>query len=138
SDGTLGRIFGGPGKTSIRLAGGMFYTAVQDQTLYWILGTEPFGEYWGSPGPVLFERPFIPRATGQSQGNPFPFIIPVPGSAAAKNFDFSPYYPLSSTLGYAVDNKLPYPFDYNLTILRQLSSSMVLSLGYVGTLGRKL
>ena len=116
SDGTLGRIFGGPGKTSIRLAGGMFYTAVQDQTLYWILGTEPFGEYWGSPGPVLFEKPFTTRATGQSQGNPFPFIIPVPGSAAAKNFDFSPYYPLNSTLGYAVDNKLPYAFDYNLTI----------------------
>jgi hypothetical protein len=138
SDGFLGKIFGGPGKTSIRLAGGEFYTAVQDETLYWILGTVPFGEYWGSAAPPLFEQPFTTRSTGQTQGNPFPFIIPAPGSAAAKNFNFSQYYPLSSTLGYATDNKLPYAFDYNLTIQRQLTRTVVLSLGYVGTLGRRL
>ncbi|MGO8788555.1 MAG: TonB-dependent receptor, partial [Terriglobia bacterium] len=138
SDGILGKIFGGPGKTSIRLAGGIFYTAVQDETLYWILGTVPFGEYWGSAAPPLFEEPFTTRSTGQSQGNPFPFVIPAPGSAAAKNFNFSAYYPLSSTLGYATDNKLPYGMDYNFTVQRQLSSTLVLSLGYVGTLGRKL
>jgi len=138
SEGVLGKILGGPGKTSIRLAGGMFYTAIQDQTLYWELGTVPFGEYWGSAAPPMFESPFTTRSTGQSQGHPFPFVIPAPGSAAAKNFDFSAYYPLSSTLGYATDNALPYAMDYNLTIQRQLSGSMVLSLGYVGTLGRKL
>jgi len=138
SDGLLGKIFGGPGKTSIRLAGGEFYTAIQDQTLYWILGTVPFGEYWGSSGPPQFELPFRTRSTGQSQGHPFPFVIPAPGSAAAKNFDFSYYLPLYSTLGYATDNALPYGIDYNLTIQRQLTGSTVLSLGYVGTLGRKL
>jgi len=138
SGGALGKIFGGPGKTSIRLAGGQFFTAIQDQTLYWILGTVPFGEYWGSAAPPLFESPFTTRSTGQSQGHPFPFVIPAPGSAAAKNFDFSYYYPLSSTLGYATDNALPYAFDYNLTVQRELSRTMVLSLGYVGTLGRKL
>ena len=138
SQGILGKIFGGPGKTSIRLAAGQFYTAIQDQTLYWILGTVPFGEYWGSAAPPLFELPFTTRSTGQSQGHPFPFVIPAPGSAAAKNFDFSYYYPLSSTLGYATDNALPYGMDYNLTIQRELSRSMVLSLAYVGTLGRKL
>jgi len=138
ADGILGKLFGGPGKTSIRLAGGQFYTAIQDQTLYWELGTVPFGEYWGSAAPPLFESPFTTRSTGQSQGHPFPFVIPAPGSAAAKNFDFSYYYPLSSTLGYATDNALPYGIDYNLTIQRELSKNMVLSLGYVGTLGRKL
>ena len=138
SDGFLGKLLGGPGKTSIRLAGGEFFTAIQDQTLYWILGTVPFGEYWGSAAPPLFETPFTTRSTGQSQGHPFPFVIPVPGSAAAKNFDFSYYYPLSSTLGYATDNALPYGIDYNLTIQRQLSKSTFLSVGYVGTLGRKL
>src|SRR5437879_5592705 len=55
SGGFLGKLFGGPGKTSIRVTSGMFYTAIQDQTLYWILGTVPFGEYWGSPSPTLFE-----------------------------------------------------------------------------------
>jgi hypothetical protein len=46
--------------------------------------------------------------------------------------------PLVSTLGYNTQNELPYGIHYNFTIQRQLSASMVLSLGYVGTLGRKL
>ena len=138
SEGILGKLFGGPGKTSIRVGTGLFYTAIQDQTLYWIIGTVPFGEYWGSPAPPLFEEPFLTRATGQSQGQPFPYVIPAPGSAAAKNFDFSPYLPLVSTLGYEIHNKLPYAMHYNFTVQRQLSGSMVLTLGYVGTLGRHM
>ena len=79
-----------------------------------------------------------PGLPEQSQGQPFPYVIPAPGSAAAKNFNFSPYLPLVSTLGYDTHNKLPYAIHYNFTIQRQLSGSMVLSVGYVGTLGRKL
>ena len=138
SDGFLGKLFGGPGKTSIRLGSGIFYTAIQDQTLYWILGTLPFGEYWASTAPSLFEEPFRTRSTGASQGQPFPYVIPAPGTDAAKNFNFAPYLPLVSVLGYDVHNQLPYGIDYNLTIQRQLSGSMLLSVGYVGTLGRKL
>jgi hypothetical protein len=48
SDGFLGKLIGGPGKTSIRMGTGIFYTAIQDQTLYWIIGTVPFGEYWAA------------------------------------------------------------------------------------------
>lgn len=138
TEGVLGKLFGGPGKTSIRVGSGIFYTAIQDQTLYWILGTVPFGEYWGSPAPPLFEEPFRTRSTGQSQGQPFPYVIPAPGSDAAKNFNFAPYLPLVSTLGYDVRNQLPYAIHYNLTIQRQLTGSMVFSAGYVGTLGRKM
>jgi hypothetical protein len=138
SGGFLKKILGGPGKTSIRAGSGLFYTAIQDQTLYWILGTVPFGEYWGASVPPTFEEPFRTRATGASQGQPFPYVIPAPGSAAAKNYDFSPYLPLVSTLGYEIHNKIPYGVHYNFTIQRQLSGSMVLSLGYVGTLGRHL
>jgi hypothetical protein len=138
SGGFLGKLLGGPGKTSIRVGTGLFYTAIQDQTLYWILGTLPFGEYWASTAPPLFEEPFRTRATGQSQGQVFPYVIPAPGSAAAKSFNFAPYLPLVSTLGFDTHNSLPYGIDYNFTIQRQLSGSMLLSLGYVGTLGRKL
>ncbi|HEY7306032.1 MAG TPA: carboxypeptidase regulatory-like domain-containing protein [Bryobacteraceae bacterium] len=138
SDGFLGKLFGGPGKTSIRASWGMFYTAIQDQTLYWILGTVPFGEYWGSPAPSFFEEPFRTRATGESQGQPFPYVIPTPGTPAANNFDFSPYLPLVSTLGYEIHNKLPYAMHQNFTVQRQLGNSTVLSVGYVGTLGRHM
>jgi hypothetical protein len=65
-------------------------------------------------------------------------VIPAPGSDAAKNFNFSPYLTLVSTLGYETHNKLPYAIHDNLTVQRQLSASMVLSLGYVGTLGRHM
>jgi hypothetical protein len=138
SDGILGKLLGGPGKTSIRISSGMFYTAIQDQTLYWILGTAPFGEYWGSAAPPLFEEPFRSRGSGESQGQKFPFVIPVPGSPEAKNFDFTPYEPFASTLGFWHQNELPYAIHYNLTIQRQLTSSTVMSLGYVGNVGRKL
>jgi hypothetical protein len=138
SGGFFGKLFGGPGKTSIRMGSGIFYTAVQDDTLYWILGTAPFGEYWGAAAPPLLEEPFRTRSTGASQGHPFPFTPPAPGSAEARNFDFSPYLPLVYTLGYATDNALPYGIDYNLTIQRELPGKMVASVGYVGTLGRKL
>ncbi|HVN82704.1 MAG TPA: carboxypeptidase regulatory-like domain-containing protein, partial [Terriglobia bacterium] len=123
SDGFLGKLFGGPGKTSIRIGSGMFYTAIQDQTLYWILGTAPFGEYWGSAAPPLFEEPFRSRADGSSQGQKFPFVIPAPGSPEAKNFDFTAYEPFASTLGYWHQNDLPYGIHYNFTIQRQLTSS---------------
>ncbi|PYV41497.1 MAG: hypothetical protein DMG09_04585 [Acidobacteria bacterium] len=138
SAGLLGKILGGPGKTSIRAGGGIFYTAIQDQTLYWILGTTPFGIYWVSPVPSLFEEPYRTRSTGESQGQKFPYLIPTPGSPESRNLDFSPFLPLSSTLGYKNDNDLPYAIHYNLTIQRQLTRSMILSLGYVGTQGRKL
>jgi hypothetical protein len=65
-------------------------------------------------------------------------VIPAPGSDAAKNFNFAPYLPLVSTLGYDVHNQLPYAIQYNFTIQREIGGSMLLSVGYVGTLGRKM
>lgn len=138
SEGFVGKVFGKPGTTSIRMGSGIFFNAIQDQTLYWIIGTAPFGNYWLAPQPVLFEEPYRTRSTGESQGQRFPFEFPIPGSPQSKNTDFSPFLPLSSTLGYRTDNSLPYGIHFNFTIQRQLSPSMVLSLGYVGTMGRKL
>ncbi len=138
SSGLLKSILGEPGKTSIRFGSGIFYTATQDQTSYWDIGTTPFGEYWASTAPPLFEQPFLSRATGISQGQVFPYIIPAAGSAAAKNFNFAPYLPLVAVTAYKTDNKTPYGVDYNLTLQRELSGSMLLSVGYVGTLGRRL
>lgn len=138
SDGVLAKLLGKAGTTSIRMGAGLFFNAIQDQTLYWIIGTAPFGNYWLAPEPVLFEEPYRTRSTGASQGQRFPFEFPIPGSPESKNTDFSPFIPLSSTLGYKTDNSVPYGIHLNFTIQRQLSPSMVLSLGYVGTMGRKL
>src|SRR6202035_5812945 len=86
SDGVLGKVFGGPGKTSIRAAYGMYYTSVEDLNLFYEVADAPFGLYWTSPDSVLFEEPFRNRVDGgpDGVGQRFPFTIPTPGSPANK------------------------------------------------------
>jgi hypothetical protein len=137
-DGILGKITGGPGKTSIRAAYGIYYTSIEDLNLFYEVGDAPFGLYWVSPEPVTFDEPFRTRANGVSQNQRFPFTFPIPGSPANKTLDYSVYLPISYSPGYSIHNRLPYAEDYNLSIQRELSKSTVLTLAYVGTQGHKL
>ncbi len=138
SEGLLGKLIGGQGKTSIRSGFGLFYNAIQDNTSYWNIGDIPFGEYWQDLAPTELSQPYLTRANGQAQSNPFPFVIPAPGSQAAKDFNFTPDLPLAAVTAYKTDNQMPYGMDYNFTIERELPGSLKLSVGYVGTLGRHL
>ena len=52
-----GKLFGGPGKTSIRASFGMFYTAFEDATGFNAVGDAPFGFWWSSPTAPLFLTP---------------------------------------------------------------------------------
>src|SRR6202043_283651 len=79
TDGILGKLTGGPGKTSIRAAYGIYYTSIEDLNLFYEVGDAPFGLYWVSPQPVMFDQPFLTRADGSSQTQRFPFTFPVPG-----------------------------------------------------------
>ena len=78
-DGVLGKVFGGPGKTSIRASFGMYYTSIEDLNLFYEVGDAPFGLYWVSPEPTMFDEPFRTRSTGASQTQRFPFQFPIPG-----------------------------------------------------------
>jgi len=138
SDGALGKIFGGPGKTSIRAAFGLYYTSVEDLNLFYEVADAPFGLYWTSPISVLMDEPFRIRATGASIGQRFPFTAPVPGAPSNKTLDFSVYEPMNFFPGYGIHNKLPYAEHFNLSIQRELSKSTVLTLAYVGTGGHHL
>jgi hypothetical protein len=138
SDGVLGKVFGGPGKTSIRAAYGIYYTSVEDLNLFYEVADAPFGLYWASPAPVEFDEPFRNRLDGTSQGQRFPFVAPIPGDPNNKNIDFSIYEPMSYFPGYDVHNKLPYAEHFNFSIQRELSRSTVLTLAYVGTEGHRL
>jgi hypothetical protein len=138
SDGVLGKIFGGPGKSSIRAAYGLYYTSVEDLNLFYEVADAPFGLYWTSPVSVLFEEPFRIRANGQSLEQRFPFTAPVPGAPSNQKLDFSVYEPFNFFPGYAIQNKLPYAEHFNLSIQRELSKSTVLTLAYVGTEGHRL
>jgi hypothetical protein len=138
SDGALGKIFGGPGKTSIRAAFGLYYTSVEDLNLFYEVADAPFGLYWTSPVSVLMDEPFVIRATGASIGQRFPFTAPIPGAPSNKTLDFSVYEPFNFFPGYGVHNKLPYAEHFNVNIQRQLDKSTVLTLAYVGTEGHHL
>ena len=142
SQGVLGKIFGGPGKTSIRAAYGLYYTSVEDLNLFYEVADAPFGLYWSSPTPVDFEEPFRNRQAGCGaacgEGQRFPFTIPVPGSPSNKTLDFSIYEPMSYFPGYDIHNRLPYAEHFNFSIQRELSKSTVLTLAYVGTEGHRL
>jgi hypothetical protein len=138
SDGVLSKIFGGPGKSSIRAAYGLYYTSVEDLNLFYEVADAPFGLYWTSPVSVMFNEPFRIRATGQSLGQRFPFTAPVPGAPSNKTLDFSVYEPFNFFPGYDTHNKLPYAEHFNLSIQRELSKSTVLTLAYVGTEGHRL
>jgi len=140
SDGLLGKVFGGPGKTSIRASFGLYYTSVEDLNLFYEVADAPFGLYWTSPGAVDFAEPYRNRLDGgtDGEGQRFPFQHPVPGSPANKTLSFSVYEPMSYFPGYDVHNKLPYAEHFNFSIQRQLSRSTVLTMSYVGTAGHRL
>ena len=138
SEGALGKIFGGPGKTSIRAAFGLYYTSIEDLNLFYEVADAPFGLYWTSPVSVLFEEPFRIRANGAPLGQRFPFTAPVPGAPSNQTLDFSVYEPMNFFPGYNTHNKLSYAEHFNLSIQRQLDKSTVLTLAYVGTEGHHL
>ena len=140
SDGILGKVFGGPGKSSIRASYGLYYTSVEDLNLFYEVADAPFGLYWSNPTPVEFTEPFRNRLDGgtDGEGQRFPFTIPIPGSPANKTLSFAVYEPMSYFPGYDIHNKLPYAEHFNLSIQRELSKSTVLTLSYVGTAGHRL
>ncbi|HZR31752.1 MAG TPA: TonB-dependent receptor [Terriglobales bacterium] len=133
SEGLLGKIFGGPGKTSIRVGGGLYYTAIEDLTLFNEVGDPPFGLFYISPVPVYLEEPYKAR-TSQDPGQRFPFTIPAPGATGI----WGKYLPIATAPTFKTTNKLPYAGHFNLTIQREVARSAVLTVGYVGSVGRHL
>jgi hypothetical protein len=145
TDGLLGSIFGGPGKTSIRAGWGMYYTSVEDLSQFLEVGDPPYGIYWGSVSPPVFESPYLSRNNGQvetvSGGNPFPFVFP-PTNVSAKNpdttFPWENVEPISYGWVFYHKNQLPYSEHYELSVQRQFGASTVLTTSYVGNQGHRL
>jgi hypothetical protein len=138
SDGILGKIFGGPGKSSIRAAYGIYYTSVEDLNLFYEVADAPFGLYWQSPVSVLFDQPFVNRSSGQSLEQRFPYTLPIPGAPSNKTLPFDVFEPINYFPGYNIHNRLPYAEHFNISIQRELTRSTVLTLAYVGTEGHRL
>ena len=139
--GFLGKLIGGPGKTSIRAGFGRFFTTFEGATNFNAIGDAPFGYYYGSPQPPEFATPYVDRGTGFVEGQKFP-SAPPPFNASPQHPDnsinWSQYTPISSSPGFYYKNDVPYAEDYEFSVQRQLNPTTLLSLAYVGTQGHKL
>jgi hypothetical protein len=146
-EGTLGKVLGKPGTTSIRAGWGMFYTAFEGATDFNEIGDAPFGNYTGQYAST-FAAPFTNRAAGTSITNLFP-VAPPPKHFSASNpatgfpyQNLTDFYGAFGTIGsspaFYNGNRLPYAEDYELSIQRQLTSSDLLTVSYVGTQGHRL
>jgi hypothetical protein len=132
TDGFLGKLFGGPGKTSIRAAAGMFYTSFSTSWQGWEAGDAPFSNYYVSPTLIYLEEPFKSRLSGNNPGQRFP----IPPLAPSESF--ASFQPIGGASGYQLTNVTPYAEDFNFTVQREIAKSTVVTLGYVGTRGHHL
>ncbi len=139
-DGLLHRILGAPGKTSIRAGYGLFYSAMEGYAYFYASASPPYGYFYQSPVPPLLSSPFIDRATGHFEGIKFPFTFP-PSNVSPQHpatYDFAQLLPLSGIDFLYPKNRVPYVQNFELSIQRQLGTSTVLTISYVGTTGREL
>jgi hypothetical protein len=143
-NGLLGSLFGGPGKSSIRLGAGISYDNIGQVIA---LDSDANGSPGTSTAEINNSQQFTlataPRFSGSCtvtgcSGLPAagpPFFSP----PTAAKFPFTPA-PTVSLTGFAVDPHLRTPYAIHLTasVQRQLSKSVVFDVTYVGTLGRRL
>jgi carboxypeptidase family protein/TonB-dependent receptor-like protein len=141
SSGLVGKLFGGPGRTSIRLGGGIYYTSVEDLSQFLEVGDPPYGLFYGSAQPPLLEAPYLVRSTGASVGQRFPFPFP-PTNVSASNpdttFPWPQVEPISFGFSFDHRNKLPYSEHYEFSLQRQIGTNTVVTASYVGNQGHRL
>jgi hypothetical protein len=142
TDGFLGKILGGPGKSSIRAAYGMFYSAIEDATGFVEVGDAPYGLYFSDPVPTLLSSPFVERDDNTPQlPIKFPFSFP-PFNSSPKNpdtnFNWGQATPIAGSDYFYPYNKIPVVQQFEFSLQRQIGASTVVTASYVGSVGRHL
>ncbi|MDP8988867.1 MAG: TonB-dependent receptor [Acidobacteriota bacterium] len=136
ANGILGKILGGPGKTSLRAGYGMFYSVIQGNTIAIDEPQPPYGLSYTSPAPPLFATPFVSAADGAVHAQPFPLTFP-PLNASVNhpnaNIDYSAYLPQAGMTAPYRGNTYPYNENYFFSLERQFGANTLLSLSYVGS-----
>ncbi len=133
-DGFFGKLFGGPGKTSIRSGFGIFYNPVEQLVLEQFSAEPPFG---GSTFlfNTLFNTPFLGQDGATQYPNPFNGILNPPRNQPV---DWSLFRPIL-LFGQAPKNlRSQYAEQYNFGITRDLGKEMALTVSYVGRQGHRL
>jgi hypothetical protein len=140
-DTLLGKILGGPSKTSLRAGFGMYYTSIEALTIGVLAANAPYGTTYSSPAPPLFSNPFVTASSGQNLGQYFPVTFAPLNSSSShpdSSLDWSQYVPISGIPAYPVNNRIPYTEQYMFSIERQLSDNTVFGASYVGNQSHRL
>jgi len=133
SDGPLAKLFGSNGKTSIRAGWGLFYNPIEELVLAQFGAEPPFGGS-SSLSDVFFNTPFVNQGDFQTP-NPFGGIItPTKGQPT----DLSLFRPILLFGEFQPHLRSQYTSQYNLTVQRELSNSLMFQIGYVGSEGHRL
>jgi len=141
TSGFLGKLSGGPGKSSIRAGYGIFYNPIEQLVLEQFSGEPPFGGST-SLSNTLFNLPFEAQSGGAPFPNPYSGVIQqtpqtpcasdTPGGPAGC-VDWSKFRPILLAGEFQPHLKSQYAEQYNLTVERQLSKDTLLRVAYVGT-----
>jgi hypothetical protein len=137
----LGKLLGGPGKTSLRAGFGMYYTSIEALTLGVLAANAPYGTTYSSPAPPQFANPFITASNGQDLGQYFPVTFAPLNSSSShpdSTIDWSQYVPISGIPAYPVSNRIPYTEQYMFSIERQIGEHTLVSASYIGNQSHRL
>jgi hypothetical protein len=141
TDSFVGKILGGPGKTSLRAGFGMYYTSIEALTIGVLAANAPYGTTYSSPAPPLFSNPFITASNGQNLGQYFPVTFAPLNSSSThpdSSLDWSQYVPISGIPAYPITNRIPYTEQFMLSIERQIGDNTVFGASYVGNQSHRL
>lgn len=138
-------LFGASGshKFSIRGGFGVYFNRDSEEPNLQNLEDPPFGTVSEAAGGVpglspSFTDPYVDVAGNGSATSPFPYTFPSAATAssitAAEFASFAPYDLSTVDSNYNV----PYAYNFNLNVQRQLPGDQVLTVAYVGTLGHNL
>ncbi len=132
-DGLLGKLAGGPGKTSVSMGYGIFYNPIEQLVLEQFSAEPPFGGSNFISNPLL-QTPYVDQS-GDVFPNPFNGILNPPRGQA---IDWSQFRPMTFFGEFPPNLRLQYSDQYNLTIKRQLPGDILFQIGYVGSQGHRL
>lgn len=131
----LRRLAGSAGQTSIRLGYGMFYTAYEGLSAGIMSANPPYGYTYTSAAPPLFESPFTVAATGADAGQRFPLQNVAYGASRARpnaNVNWSQFEPLVGIPAVDPRSVTPYAEHWMASVERQIGSSTLATVSYVG------
>ena len=130
-DGFLGKLFGGPGRTSIRAGAGLFYN-IFGMGMIQMLDRNAFG-LSSRVTNQSFTVANSPRFAGPGTVPAAGLLPPPPGGPGTPN-------PFGLAWSQGVDSSVlpPYSINPTVSVARELGGGFVLEAAYVGRLGRRL